>query len=197
VPWYVLGAGVFGLVVIAAVSYMIPRIGVAAATTTIVAGQILIGTVLDHFGLLGAAARPMEPAYSGWEWCCSGLAGSKWGFNISRAACRLQKRHSGTKQHRPGEPGEVTYNEVNLVVSLPPMLLPRGACLSSSRACEDGQAAEVTLGLSEASHTAPTGMRSCYDIRGTQLWEKHRDEELLCEARFHLRQAVCQTADKC
>ena len=61
VPWYVLGAGAFGLVVIAAVSYMIPRIGVAAATITIVAGQILIGTILDHFGLLGAAVRPLDP----------------------------------------------------------------------------------------------------------------------------------------
>lgn len=60
VPWYALIAGVFGLVVIGAVSYMIPRIGVAAATITIVAGQILIGVVLDHFGLLGASPRPLD-----------------------------------------------------------------------------------------------------------------------------------------
>src|SRR5512134_2801192 len=37
-PWYALGAGVFGLVVIGASSYMIPRVGVAAAITAIVAG---------------------------------------------------------------------------------------------------------------------------------------------------------------
>jgi bacterial/archaeal transporter family-2 protein len=61
VPWYVLGAGVFGLIVIGAISYMIPRIGVAAAITTIVAGQLLVGTILDHFGLLGAIGRSMEP----------------------------------------------------------------------------------------------------------------------------------------
>lgn len=60
VPWYVLGAGVFGLVVIGAISYMIPRVGVAAAITTIVAGQLLVSTVLDHFGLLGAAERSMD-----------------------------------------------------------------------------------------------------------------------------------------
>lgn len=60
VPWYVLGAGIFGLVVIGAISYMIPRVGVAAAITTIVAGQLLVGTVLDHFGLLGAAQRSMD-----------------------------------------------------------------------------------------------------------------------------------------
>ncbi len=30
-PWYALGAGAFGLVVIGAISYMIPRVGVAPA----------------------------------------------------------------------------------------------------------------------------------------------------------------------
>ena len=57
VPWYALGAGVFGLIVIGAISYMIPRVGVGAAITTIVAGQLMVGTILDHFGLLGAAEK--------------------------------------------------------------------------------------------------------------------------------------------
>lgn len=61
VPWYVLGAGAFGLVVIGAISYMIPRVGVAASITTIVAGQLLVGTILDHFGLLGAMERSLDP----------------------------------------------------------------------------------------------------------------------------------------
>jgi transporter family-2 protein len=61
VPWYVLGAGVFGLIVIAAISYMIPRVGVAASVTTIVAGQVSIGVILDHFGLLGAMQRSIDP----------------------------------------------------------------------------------------------------------------------------------------
>ncbi|HXF83987.1 MAG TPA: DMT family transporter [Anaerolineales bacterium] len=60
VPWYALGAGVFGLVVIAAISYMIPRVGVATAITTVVAGQLLVGALLDHFGLLGAEVRSMN-----------------------------------------------------------------------------------------------------------------------------------------
>ena len=59
-PWYAIGAGVFGLVVIASFSYMIPRIGVAAAITTIVAGQLLVGAALDHYGLLGAAVRSFD-----------------------------------------------------------------------------------------------------------------------------------------
>jgi bacterial/archaeal transporter family-2 protein len=59
-PWYALGAGIFGLIVIGAISYTIPRVGVAAAITTIVAGQLLVGTILDHFGLLGAMGRPLN-----------------------------------------------------------------------------------------------------------------------------------------
>jgi transporter family-2 protein len=62
VPWYTLGAGVFGLIVIGAISYMIPRVGVAAAVITIVAGQMLVSTVLDHYGWLGGMGRPMDLA---------------------------------------------------------------------------------------------------------------------------------------
>ena len=60
VPWYALCAGGFGLVVIFSVSYMIPRIGVANALIILLAGQLLIGTMLDHYGLLGAAVRPLN-----------------------------------------------------------------------------------------------------------------------------------------
>ncbi|HSL47237.1 MAG TPA: DMT family transporter [Anaerolineales bacterium] len=60
-PWYTLLAGGFGLIVIGAISYMIPRVGVAAAVITIVAGQMLVSTVLDHFGWLGGMGRPMDP----------------------------------------------------------------------------------------------------------------------------------------
>ena len=60
VPWYALGAGIFGLVVIAAISYMSPRVGVAASITTVVAGQLMVGVILDHFGLLGASIRSLD-----------------------------------------------------------------------------------------------------------------------------------------
>jgi bacterial/archaeal transporter family-2 protein len=60
-PWYTLAAGGFGLVVIGAISYTIPRVGVAAAIISIVAGQLLVSTVLDHFGWLGSMGRSMDP----------------------------------------------------------------------------------------------------------------------------------------
>jgi transporter family-2 protein len=41
-------------------SYMIPRIGVATALIILLAGQLFIGTILDHFGFLGADIRPLD-----------------------------------------------------------------------------------------------------------------------------------------
>jgi bacterial/archaeal transporter family-2 protein len=60
VPWYTLGAGIFGLVVVSAMSYMIPRIGIAGAMITLLTGQLIAGSILDHFGLLGALQRPFD-----------------------------------------------------------------------------------------------------------------------------------------
>ncbi len=59
-PAFTLGAGVFGLVVIAAISYLIPRIGVASAFILLVVGQVLVGALLDHFGLLGSTVRSLD-----------------------------------------------------------------------------------------------------------------------------------------
>lgn len=59
-PWYALGAGALGLIVIMAMGYMIPRIGAAGALITLMAGQILIASLLDHFGLLGMAPRTID-----------------------------------------------------------------------------------------------------------------------------------------
>ena len=59
-PWYVLGAGALGLVVISAFSFMVPRIGVAPSTVLIVAGQLFVGVILDHYGLLGVQPRSLD-----------------------------------------------------------------------------------------------------------------------------------------
>jgi transporter family-2 protein len=60
VPWYALIAGAFGLIVISAMGYMIPRIGAAGALITLLAGQILVASLLDHFGLLGMTTRAID-----------------------------------------------------------------------------------------------------------------------------------------
>ena len=49
-----------GLIVVAGVSFMIPRVGVATAITLIIAGQLVISSVMDHYGLLGVHIRHMD-----------------------------------------------------------------------------------------------------------------------------------------
>jgi transporter family-2 protein len=60
VPWYALCAGFLGLMTVGAVSYIVPRMGVAAAVITLVAGQLIVGTLLDHFRWLGVAGRSLD-----------------------------------------------------------------------------------------------------------------------------------------
>ena len=59
-PWYALLGGSMGLIVVGGVSFMIPRVGVATSITLIVAGQLVISSILDHYGLLGVNIRPMD-----------------------------------------------------------------------------------------------------------------------------------------
>jgi transporter family-2 protein len=60
VPWYALGSGVVGLVIVGTIGYTVPRMGLSKAFTIIVATQFIVAALLDHFGLLGAAVRPLE-----------------------------------------------------------------------------------------------------------------------------------------
>ena len=60
VPWYALSAGVFGLVIVAAIGYTVPRLGLSKAFTIIVASQFITIALLDHFGIFGAAMRPLD-----------------------------------------------------------------------------------------------------------------------------------------
>lgn len=61
VPWYALCAGLFGLIVISALTFTIPRIGATASFLFLVCGQLIIGLVLDQFGLFGITQRSIEP----------------------------------------------------------------------------------------------------------------------------------------
>jgi transporter family-2 protein len=60
VPWYALMAGVVGLVIVGTIGYTVPRLGLTRAFTTIIAAQLVVAALLDHFGLLGAAIRPLD-----------------------------------------------------------------------------------------------------------------------------------------
>ena len=60
VPWFAFSAGILGLVIVATIGYTVPRLGIAKAFTIIVAAQFLVAALIDHFGLMGAAVKPMD-----------------------------------------------------------------------------------------------------------------------------------------
>jgi transporter family-2 protein len=60
VPWYALAAGSLGLIILGGMTFMIPRVGVATAVTLVVAGQLVVSAILDHYGMLGASVRHLD-----------------------------------------------------------------------------------------------------------------------------------------
>ena len=59
-PWYAYLSGLMGLVIVGSLSFCIPRMGIVEAFTVIVASQFIFGAVIDHFGFMGAAVRPID-----------------------------------------------------------------------------------------------------------------------------------------
>lgn len=60
VPWYAYSSGALGLVIVGAIGYSAPRLGLVATFTIIVSCQFMIAALIDHFGLLGATIRPID-----------------------------------------------------------------------------------------------------------------------------------------
>lgn len=59
-PWYTLGGGVLIVLITYGVAASIPQVGVAKATTAIVAAQVTTALLIDHFGFFGLAALPFS-----------------------------------------------------------------------------------------------------------------------------------------
>ena len=59
-PWYMLGAGAFGLVLVLTLSYTLPQLGAGVALVLIIVGQLLMGMLIDHFGWFGIPVRPVD-----------------------------------------------------------------------------------------------------------------------------------------
>ena len=60
-PWLWLG-GVMGALIVTAIAYSPPRIGVFATIGIIVAGQLVMGALIDAFGLFGVERIALGPA---------------------------------------------------------------------------------------------------------------------------------------
>jgi len=60
VPWYVYTAGFLGVLIVAAYSYAVPKLGLAAAITLSILVQLVLSSVLDHYGALGTVQRAFD-----------------------------------------------------------------------------------------------------------------------------------------
>ena len=60
-PWWVWAGGLLGAVFVTAGAAFAPRLGAATFISVTIAGQVIVSILLDHFGALGFAARPVTP----------------------------------------------------------------------------------------------------------------------------------------
>lgn len=61
VPKWQLIGGLLGAFFIVISIFSVNLIGVAATFMAVIMGQILVGAIIDHFGLFGGVAYPMNP----------------------------------------------------------------------------------------------------------------------------------------
>lgn len=59
-PWYAWVGGLYGAIFVVAAAWGVPRLGVALTITLMVAGQLLIGLILDQVGAFGAPQHPIS-----------------------------------------------------------------------------------------------------------------------------------------
>ncbi len=59
-PRYLLLAGFLVAFYVLSITWIAPRFGVGNAIFCVLLGQLLAASVIDHFGLLGAVARPLN-----------------------------------------------------------------------------------------------------------------------------------------
>ncbi|WP_417232773.1 DMT family transporter [Brevundimonas sp.] len=59
-PWYVWMGGLYGAIFVVAATWGVPKLGVATTITLMVAGQLMLSLVLDHFGAMGIPKQPLN-----------------------------------------------------------------------------------------------------------------------------------------
>jgi bacterial/archaeal transporter family-2 protein len=59
-PWWALLGGLLGAFYVSTVVIILPRLGMALTFSLIVAGQIALSVLMDHFGLLGNEVRQIS-----------------------------------------------------------------------------------------------------------------------------------------
>ena len=59
-PWWMWAGGIVGALYVLAALIATPRLGAATTVAIFIAGQLVASILIDHFGLLGVATRPID-----------------------------------------------------------------------------------------------------------------------------------------
>jgi transporter family-2 protein len=59
-PWYMLCGGIFGLILYLTINVTLPRLGSTMMIMLIIVGELLVGVIVDQFGLLGVVTRQID-----------------------------------------------------------------------------------------------------------------------------------------
>lgn len=60
VPIWLLTAGAMGAALVFGIAWVIPQLGAGTTFVLMIAGQVITGIVLSHFGMLGSAVEPIS-----------------------------------------------------------------------------------------------------------------------------------------
>ena len=61
-PWYAYVGGVFGVVLVTALNFATPKIGVSATLVIFLVAQLIVGAIIGHFGWLETPVKPIDLA---------------------------------------------------------------------------------------------------------------------------------------
>ncbi|AKM32383.1 hypothetical protein AB870_00275 [Pandoraea faecigallinarum] len=85
-PWWLWIGGVAGVAYITAALVLTPRLGAASFIVCVVAGQVVASLLIDHFGLMGLPAKPVNLVrVAGVAIIVAGMLLVQWGTTTASA----------------------------------------------------------------------------------------------------------------
>ena len=61
-PWYAFLGGIFGVLLVTALNFATPKLGVSATIVIFLVAQLIVGAIIGHFGWLESPIKPIDLA---------------------------------------------------------------------------------------------------------------------------------------
>ena len=60
IPWWGWIGGLYGCLFVTSIAWGVPKLGVGTTLTVVIAGQLILSVILDHFGAFGTPVSPIS-----------------------------------------------------------------------------------------------------------------------------------------